>query len=279
MDSKHIKSITIVVTDKINDNKHEASYTEFDFNGNEVLSIDRDIDGSINAKNVSVYDVNNNRVEMMIYSFDESVPDEKHIFYRNDNHIIEKTVIEYLDGSKSVKTYKRENLKLTIETVDEEGQIEEKEIDILDDADNIIEKKVWDYEGTLTLFTTQQFDDKNQMVKQYFFDAKGEETNHRAYSYNSDGNLLKMLVLNPQGELIDSRVYNYDEKGRILSSQTGTRSITNYEYDDENNIEIQTVIGANGVEVSRTQIFKNSEGKTVKEDNFAVLRESEYEYY
>ncbi|MCQ2974975.1 MAG: hypothetical protein MJ211_09200 [Bacteroidales bacterium] len=274
---KKIKSISEIVTSKDTGEKYKRAYTEYDENGNEIVSIDYDFSEAINAKNLTKYDDNNRKIQMQIYT-EEDVINETHFYFYNEDGKILKEEIDYSEESKSIKNYNYDANNLTIVTVDENNEIEEKEIIIRNEDNNIIEHKVFDYEGNQTIHEILEYSDK-KLTLQKNFDEKDNLTNQRYYKYNDKGQIIFVGVANSRRELLDSSTYEYDEKGREIVRTIGTRGKISTEYnDDEHTVTSITQTGSGQI-ISQTITTLNEENQTLKEEDFANITDYIYEYF
>ena len=274
---ENIKSVTTKTTDKESGNCFTNSYIEYDQNGNETVSIDYDYDQTINAKNLTAYDAKNRRVELKIFS-DEDTINETHFFeYLSDGKIMKETIV-YFGDSKSVKTYEYADNRITLTTVDENGDEEEKEIFVTDSDGNVLEHIVTDYDGEQTSHQISEFEN-GRVVMTKSLDKHGKEINHRIFKYQDDGQISFAGVLNQKKELLDSNSYQYDEKGREILQTIGARGKITTEYDDENLTCTSTTMSSSGRIVGQTVTTFNEDGRPVREEDFSTIREFEYVYY
>ena len=144
---KKIKSITALTSvngDSI-ENAHKSSYIELDVLGNEVLSVTYYNDKTVETKTVSQFNEKGWKTEEINY-ISEAEVGEHFVFERNEQGQLLRELIKYADGSESVKTYERDAQQntITITTVDDEGDLEEKEFIKTDGNDNVLERILYD---------------------------------------------------------------------------------------------------------------------------------------
>lgn len=272
-----IKSVAQKTTFKETGASYTNSYSEYDENGNETLSIDYDESGSVVSKTVTKYDDKNRRIEIQIFS-DEDELNETHSFeYAPDGRISQET-IEYQGGYKSVKSYSHSTNGLTIITVDEDGNEEEKEVLVSDDNGNVTEHTITDYNGEQSLHQVSEYADGKLIISKNL-DKDGNEINHRIFKYQDDGKLSFIGILNPGKELLDSYSYQYDEKGREIMQTIGTRGKISTEYDDEKHTTTVVTSTGTGQIVNQTVTSFNEDGMTIREEDFGTVRDYEYTLY
>lgn len=272
-----IKTITQRTTVKESDTVYTNAYSEYDENGNETLAVDYDFDGAETSKTVTKYNDRNQRTEMQIFC-GEDEPNETHFYEYTPEGRIAKETIEYQGGFKSIKTYDHTPNNLTITTVDEEGNVEEKEEFTTDADGNVTEHLITDYNGDISLHQVSQFENGKVIIAKNL-DKDGRETDHRIYKYQDDGKLSFMGILNPKKELLDSYAYQYDEKGRETLQTIGSRGKITTEYDDEARTVTSTTSTGTGRIVNQTITTSNEDGATIREEDFNTIREFEYTLY
>ena len=273
---KKIKSVTTKIFTKETNEEYTAAYSEFDINGNEIVAIDNDYDGTENAKNVSHYNKDNRCTKLEVYTSGEL--SETHDFsYREDGKIVSE-IITYADESKSIKNYDYQDLKTVITTVDEDGEQEELEILILDSDGNIIEKTVSDYENTVTLHQKAEYQN-GKIAKRVDFDSNGAEIHHRLFTYNDNGLINSIKILSPKNEIMDSSVYGYDNQNREIFRSIGTRAKTETVYNDVELTVIQTTSTTSGQILSSTISVFDQEKNPISEEDFATIKKFEYQYF
>ena len=229
------------------------------------------------SKTVTKYDDKNRRIEIKIYS-DEEELNETHSFeYAPDGRLNQET-IEYQGGFKSVKSYIHSDNGLTITTVDEDGNEEEKEVLVSDADGNVTEHTITDYNGEQSLHQMSEYADGKLIISKNL-DKDGSEINHRIFKYQEDGKLSFVGILNPKKELLDSYSYQYDAKGREILQTIGTRGKISTEYDDEKHTTTVVTSTGTGQIVNQTVTSYNEEGMTIREEDFSTVREYEYTLY
>ena len=272
-----IKTSTQKTTFKETGDSYTNAYSEYDENGNETLSVDYDESGSVVSKTVTKYDDQNRRVELQIFSGEDELNETHYFEYASDGRVSEET-IEYQGGFKSVKSYTQSDNGLTITTVDEDGNEEEKEVLVSDADGNVTERTVTDYNGDQSLRQVSEYVDGKLIISKNL-DKDGSEINHRIFKYQEDGKLSFVGILNPEKELLDSYSYQYDEKGREVLQTIGTRGKITTEYDDENHTTTVVTSTGTGQVVNQTVTSYDENGMTIREEDFSTVREYEYTLY
>ena len=272
-----IKTSTQKTTFKESGTCYTNAYSEYDENGNETLSIDYDESGVAVSKTITKYDDQNRKIELQIFSGDDEL-NETHFFEYGSDGRISKETIEYQGGYKSIKSYTHSENGLTITTIDEDGNEEEKEVLVSDANGNVTEHTITDYNGEQSLHQVSEYADGKLIISKNL-DKDGSEINHRIFKYQDDGKLTFIGILNPGKELLDSYSYQYDEKGREILQTIGTRGKISTEYDDEKHTTTVVTSTGTGQIVNQTVTSFNEDGMTIREEDFNTIREYEYTLY
>ena len=272
-----IKTLTQKTTIKESGTIYTNAYSEYDQNGNETLAVDYDYDGSETSKTVTKFNDRNQKTEMQIFC-GEDEPKETNFYDDTTKGRIAKETIVYQGVFKSIKTYEHNPNSLIITTVDEDGNVEEKEEFTTDADGNVTEHLITDYNGDISLHQVSQFENGKVIIAKNL-DKDGRETDHRIYKYQDDGKLSFMGILNPKKELLDSYAYQYDEKGRETLQTIGSRGKITTEYDDEARTVTTTTATGTGRIVNQTITTNNEDGATIREEDFNTIREFEYTLY
>lgn len=272
-----IKTSTQKTTFKESGECYTNAYSEYDENGNETLSVDYDESESVVSKTVTKYDDQSRKTELQIFSGEDELNETHYFEYAPDGRISKET-IEYQGGFKSVKSYTHSDNGLTITTVDEDGNEEEKEVLVSDADGNVTERTVTDYNGEESLHQVSEYTDGKLIISKNL-DKDGSEINHRIFKYQEDGKISFVGILNPKKELLDSYSYQYDEKGREVLQTIGTRGKITTEYDDENRTTTVVTSTGTGQVINQTVTSYDENGMTIREEDFSTVREYEYTLY
>jgi len=261
-----VKRLTVFLLPANTENKIVQSETEFDMYENETFSVKYFEDGGIEHKVVAKFDEKGKKTEEINY-FDENEISEHYYFTRNSAGLVENVKIKYADGSESIKYYKRENnnKQITITTVDDNGDLEEKEILIFDDNENVLERTLFDEDNKQTEKHINTYNDKNQLLHHKEFDADNKLSSEKEYEYNEAGSLLKRITYTPSGKIVDFIMMTYDAQNRPIEHKLGNRYTIKYSYNEAENIQIEERYKPNGVLEHRAELKFDDENRLLEE--------------
>jgi len=275
--AKKIKKITtFLVTEN---SKIKYTEVEYDINGNEVINTSYFNDESVETKILTKFNDKNLKIEEITYGQDDEFA-EKSVFYWNENNKLAKQEIVYLDESKSVKTFERNSSdnSLVITLVDEEGELEEKEILKFNETGEIIEKVVFDETEKIIEKIENEYSD-NLLIRQIEFGDNDKLAYDRRFKYDENKNLVKRITLNEKEEVIHSVSYTYDDFKRVVEQLINNNFILRFTFDDENRVNTEERLLTTGM-IQYQKISKfNEENLLTEEEGTEGTKVFEYEYF
>lgn len=278
-----IKTIKIVTLSNQNpDYRQLSSVINYDENGNETQVIQNNETGELESKTETKYNENNKKAEQINYLSETEIA-EHYIFERNENGTIQKEIIKYADGSHSEKKYLRnkESRELTIETVDDQNDLEEKITMKFNQNDDIIWSRHYDEENTLTDKIEYYYDDKKRLIEQKEYDANEQLIKKRKIIYHPDfeEKITKQISLTPEDTLIDFIQNEYDKKGRLTEQSFNNKYFIKNKYDDEQNTRTEEKYYSNGMLDGKTIFYFDKNGLLQKEIYDLYTLKYDYEFY
>lgn len=275
-----IKSITAYSHTNDTDDVFKSAYSEYDKHGNETLSINYISENEIETKIVTKYNDQGYKTEELNYITEDEVG-EHTIINRNADNVIQSIKTIYTDGSESIKTYHREpeNNIVTIETVDDEDVLEEKEVIKHTDTDEILERCIYDENNNLVEKIINRFDEEKHLVNVKEYDEDENLRYERKFYYDDKGNLIKRVSVTRDNKLMDMVTMKYDDKNRVLEQTIDKSYIIKHRYNDENRQHTEMRFAANGIkEVEIVQKFDENE-LLIEEKNMMLTTNFEYEFF
>lgn len=274
-----IKKITATTHIK-GESAYVSSVLEYDENQNETLSVNYTLTGELDGKEESRYDAAGNKIENLHYFTEDEVSNHHFFEFNADNRLL-KERISYADGSETIRSYARDtqNNAITITSVDDEGDLEEKEIVKLDAENRMLEQTIWDEDELIKEHHIIERDDDGRVVKMINLDEHGKTISQTLQEFNQAGNITKRISLNAKGALADSVLYSYDEQNRLIETKVGSRLLIKNEHNDEKGSETEIRVNASGMVEDRNTTYLNEHGRITKEEGLDANIEYEYEYY
>jgi len=277
---KSVTAFTYLPSDDGLEESFKSSYIEYDKSGHIIENASYTGDGVIDSKTVSKYDDNGHKIEEMLFMTDEEVSEHTYI-ERNGKGIITKEKIKFFDGSHSIKTYdwNDASTEVTITTVDEDGEFEEKEFVKQDDKGNVLEHCYFDERAKLKEKIVNIFDVEYRLSNRKEFDISSQIKFEREYEYDEKGNVLKQVIYNRKHELVDYLKFLYDEHGRVIEQKVGNHYTLVYEYDDVEHTQIEKRFLVNGLQDHENISRFNENQLLLEEENMNGITKYEYEYF
>lgn len=278
---KSISAYNYQKTENGLENKTPHSYTEFDSNGNEIVSITYFDTGEIETKIITEFDENGNKSKEINYLDDEQIAEEV-TFKRNSDNKLEREIIAYADGSESIKKYERnpEDNSVNIITVDDEDYLEEKEQLKLNENDLVIERTIFDEDENITEKHCMEYDENKNLIRRLEYGEGGDDLlTERLFSYDKNNNMIKRLSLTKDKKLIDVIEQEFDEKNRVLSQKFGKSYLIKHSYDDDENTYTEERINAEGMIEYRCVSKYDENNYLIEEEKPLSVTKYEYKYY
>jgi len=204
----------------------------------------------------------------------------KTTFYYNENNKINKIIVEFADGSKTIKSYLYDNNSKTITVTEksDENEFEGKEKITLNDNGNIIEHQTLSEEDTIKEQVNYEFDEEGNILNEVNRN-NSEITSKTKFYYNDNKNLTKRVISNAKGETIDWAIFKYDEKGNITEQLFGDHTLYKIENNENNKPIVEQKINAMGVIEYFKKYEYNSSGDLIKEEDLSETTIFEYTYF
>lgn len=276
--TKKVKRLKATTSYNNSDVKYLSAIHEYDENGNQTLDASFSEDGETENKTISIYDNKNRRTEILIY-FDNEQLSSHSIFEYNENDKIINEAIKYNDGSSSIKIYNYEKNKTTIIQTDDEGELEEKEVLILDEAERVIERIIYDDTNTQKERHQNTYSEDGTLINRIEYGQKNDFVAERQFKYDENKNLIMRKSVNQKGGIIDLIKYKYNEQNKLVEQEMKNHFIVKYIYDEEKREMIEERYHANGILVQRTLSRFNADRFLVEEQHLEHTITYEYELY
>lgn len=274
---RKIKKLTTV---KVS-NGNEIIKSEVIYNVNqEILShINYDDFGSIETKIEFEFDEKGNCIKETNFYDEESVS-ETIINTYNENNKLTKSVTEYGDGSISIKSVvpANGNNEQIIETRDEDGVLESREVNIYDN-DLLLKHLIYDEDNKLVRESVNEFNENQNIVKRIEIDYLEKQELLTTFEYNEKNNLIKFQKATQKGNIVEKLFLSYDEQDRVIEQKYSDGVIFKYIYDDVNKSRIEERYDSNGY-LRMKVFFDLSDGEIITNEDFVVYKvEYNYEYF
>jgi len=217
---------------------YKNSFKEFDRNGN-VTKEEYYRRGDINQELSYKYDHNQNKTEYVNYSAKEDeIRFKQTIDYNNRNKKVrekryngsEHHVIDYQYNSQDklsriIKKDLDENLiqkrvfsyegnVAKIQVLNAKGKLLSRIVNKYDDRDNLIQYTEYDPEGNRMKRISYEFNQDNQKTDEIKY-QKGNFIYHKTYKYNNKNNLVEIHKEQPKGEVHTSKIFEYGSDGKL----------------------------------------------------------------
>jgi hypothetical protein len=274
---KKIKSIK--AWDKSDEDPFLKSLVEFDENGNETRKETYFGPGELESKTMARFDEKGLLTEEI--NFDENNTEtDRTTVERDSEGLPVKTTLSYADGSKTFKTYLRENNRksITMTEISDEGEFESREKVLLDDNGHVIERIAYNEQNEIMERHTFEFDDDHNIVHEMTYQGDSLVSESKNY-YDETKNLVKRIILNAVGESIDWAVYTYDEKGKLTEQQYGDHTLYKMEYNEKGMLVMEQKVNAMGVVDYNKEYVYSDEDLLMEEIDYAGTTRFEYEFY
>lgn len=274
---KKIKSIQAWVDN--GDESYMKECHEYDVNGKEVARERYFSSDSLEEKTLTKYNEEGFIIEEINIGEDGEVND-KTIINRDTNGLPIQIIVEFLDGSQTIKTYTRQdNNKTTIVTeVSDEGEFEGKVMVKVDDNGHIVENAVLSENDELVEQHLYEFDETGNILKEIMFE-KSQKISETTYIYDESMKLIKRVMVSPSGDTIDWAIFRYDANGNISEQQYGDHTLYKLEYNENGKVICEQKVNAMGMLEYNKSFEYDEEGNLTEEDNLIEKTTYKYSYY
>jgi hypothetical protein len=257
-----------------------ASINEYDSEGRIILAINYDEQGGIEQKSKTDYTPTGKISEIKEYLDEDTIGE--HIRYeRGENDEVIAIHKEFADGSFSKMIFEKEdkNRSLEIKTVDDEGELEEREVHFFDEKGNIILRETYNWRNILTHKFENQYNAEGLLIKQTENQVPDKLILTSELEYNENGQVISQVTRNQKNQITHRILMEYDKLGRITKQQVGNYYIVSTSYNDAEKMETEVQVNANGItEYEKIRRF-DSEGILLEEITGNLIRAYEYEYF
>ncbi len=230
--------------------------------------------GEIENKDILTY-LNGNLVEQKNYIDNNELTEQKNFFY-DENSKLNREEILFLDGSKTVKNYKRQTAYLEIESIDSEEGLESIEKIKIDEKNRILVKEVFDEKNILIEKTENTFEGEKLILSKHF--SKENDSHIEKLDYKND-NLKTRSIFTENGKLVQSVKFFYDDKNRLINYVYSNGYRIETEYNDDNNSKKEKHLQSNGIIDFQKEIFYDSNENIIKEVDFEQTVVFEYTFF
>ncbi|RKX17146.1 MAG: hypothetical protein DRP35_11430 [Candidatus Zixiibacteriota bacterium] len=214
------------------ENNYKSSYQEFDSQQNIIKEMYYTIDGEIETANGYKFNESNLLIEETHYLDETEIADQLNYFY-NDDGKLNKIETNYSDGSKSIKTINRTELKISATILDEENNFEGEEIQVFDQQGNVIEETIYDEEKKISQKFLHSYNSENQIISTTEHGEGGEFIIKKTFEYNKKGQITKESHYNRHEKLLKRITFEYDNEGELIMQQIGNSYLIKTTFDDK----------------------------------------------
>ena len=248
----------------------------WDEKGNLLEQTDYHLDGSVENKQVFVFDDKGRLINEKNFIDNEELSEER-IINRNADGLIVSERINYMDGSHTIKKYSRpEKKSIIIESIDSEEGLESTEKIKTDDKHRVVLREVYDEENRLSLKEENLFDRDRLIEKRIFSEEDG--TTIEKFEFSGE-NLIAHKVFSQDNNLINATTYQYDEKNRLTAQKYSSGYSIQFEYNEDKNSKIEKYIQPNGIIEYQQEVFIDENGLEIEAQNFRQTMVYEYTFF
>lgn len=240
----------------IDSNNRVIDETEFNEAGDPIHRITNKYSPDDNISERIEFDASNNLIERDLYN-------EKGVHF--------SSIIEFGDGSKTIKNYAYTDLGNTdkVTLTDENGVILGYEASVRDNQDRIICEFRNDANNNEVFKIDRVFDDKGNLTREIQF-SNGEIELVTDNFYNKDEKVIKIQSGRDLESFYITELLDLDAKNRLLKHTTtdheyGDIHIEHFDYDSNDN-EISNVEVFNGITIS-SNLCKYDDSNRLIEEN------------
>jgi YD repeat-containing protein len=266
------------------------SYNEYDPQGNLLLEISYDPEGSITEKNEYAWDAAGRLIRSVIYGDDGEILEKTEIHRDGKGNPVQE-FIHYLDGSVDKVEYRYENelLKEKIQHNEDDEQESRETYDYEDGRIVLLER--YDEEDRLVYQAKNTFENGVIRESRIWSSVEGE-TYTLVTLFNKEGRRLEECRYDEKEKMIERNLYEEDDKGRVIKvveEDRNRKNTTELEYNDKDLLVYQVETDVHGQVVSEVHREYDSEGRIAGIDilyldrRTGVLRRNyllyEYEYF
>ncbi len=240
--SSEMKKIKSVITTKHlideNDNileSYKGKLEELNEDGKLIKSVDYGKNGDVQDWSEFEFDEKGNLILEAHYSDAETLINRFEFSYFDDSTA--KEVIQtFGDGSVLTKTIHREGNSYTATTIDEDGEIDSKEVTVRNDQNQIVEEVVFNWENIVEKRFEYKYDDNGNKTEETEYGYNDDFMRRVEYLLNDSGKCIRQNVYTEKGNLTWAMNIEYTDFGEEKRLETSDGIVVNLEYDEKNNL-------------------------------------------
>lgn len=257
--------------DRVEEHRYIQKEAVFGFDELVIEESEYDRNGLLENRILFHYDQQKRNIGTIHYNSKNELLERLHITY-NEENLIERTVVEYNNGSKYIKDYCFTDLGLADEVVitDENGAFQGREVYVFDANGNVVEEIEMDDLNLEVLRQRRRFNANGSLLEEEVFRA-GELESRVIYEYEDHENFIRSLHYDSENRLIQTTTYLYDANHDLVEMRTKSNIdsyelIEEMEYDEGRNM-ILTIGKADGKLVFRNSMSYEND-KLISEEIF-----------
>jgi antitoxin component YwqK of YwqJK toxin-antitoxin module len=198
--------------------------------------------------------------------------------YDLKNRLI-KEETDYYQGFKTILVHIYENTKVTINSIDEDDEVEESTIHEFDENGNLISETKLDDNGKLVSKIVNQYDHRGKIIRKDEFEKKEKLSKSHTYYYDNDEKLNGIKTTNRKGKLLDWVRIEYDENNRPLRQTTMSGYSIELSYDAEKLLRNEKHLAPNGNIIKDLSTITDKEGNILEEHSPDTIIKYNYDFY
>ncbi len=230
----------------------------FNLKGNEIKSIEYNLNGSINEKSLTEYNNKGNKIKILLHSYKDSIKIKVVYKYDLNDNIIQQISYDKNEDmfSKEVINYNVKRQKVERKLFNQNGENNYIDSLIYDERGNKIRRKVYqkDSIGKFYLDIKYSFiyNDKDNLTESYLFNSDREMKIQQKKKFDLKGNVIEIISFDSDEKVSFKVVYKFDENGnkteRLGYNSNEFLSERNvYKYDNKGNEVEENVYNSDGI--------------------------------
>lgn len=253
---------------------------EYDILENPIIQEEYTPEGEIELRIHSSYDSKGNLIEQKQTIENGELADHK-IFHRNDSGKVIRTEIFFQDGSKSIVNLIKDPEKNTEEhvEVDEDGELESRELNYLNENKQIILKETYSYENKLTEAFKYEYNQKGMLIRRDQLDQRKKLFLYTEYEYDEYGRTVFRANRNRKGKISEFLKVDYDDKGQVIKQNFSGKYFFIFEYDQKGNTVLEERYDAENQLEYQSRFEYDENNRLTREVNLEFTREITYQYH
>jgi len=258
----------------------KSSFCEYNINGDIIHFESFTEEGVMDGKITSKFDNEGHVLEEINCSSDDEFTD-KTLYIRKDNGEIEQIELFYPGNTKTIKRYIRNESshKLEIQIVDDDGDLEGRELIVFDENDNVLEKLTLDYDGKHEEKLCFEYDKSNKLIHRKEVDRKDKIIIQDRFFYDDNNNMIKRIRLNRKNKPLEIVMVKYNENNKAVEQNFNNQYILQFEYDKKGNTIKEVRKNEHGLIEHEAFSSYNDEGLIVEEKSLFDIKTYKYEFY